>query len=185
MICQRLWNKQTSDLDFWKIQIVSTLIVITIYILDRTTLIVQFLSSQVVLTVSAMVKCRQRRWGTGLLICEAERLLKRCQWENRVYLTKSTPADDINTVWDAVLFLCLKKKVKYICKTFKRHCLLKLLITDSMLWISPPYLIKYNLVLAGTSMQGVHKHWPGLRYVKLGKIPSLKSVVKLFQTSVF
>lgn len=68
-----------------------------------------------------------------MLICEAERLVKRYQREHTVYLTKPKPADDINKVWGAVLFLCLKKMVEHICKDFKGHYLLKLLTTDSML----------------------------------------------------
>lgn len=131
-------------------------------------------------------RSEQRQWGSWVLICEAERLVKRYQWENAVYSTQPKPADDINKVWGAVLQLCLEKMVEYFCKDVKRHYLLKLLTTDSMFWLSTPYLIKYSLVLPGISMQGAHKSWPGLCYIKLGKILiSLKSVVKLFQTSVF
>lgn len=68
-----------------------------------------------------------------MLICEAERLVKRYKRENTIYFTKPKPAVDINKVWGAVLFLCLKKMVEHICKDFKRHSLLKLLTTDSTL----------------------------------------------------
>lgn len=43
-----------------------------------------------------------------MLIHEDERLLKKYQGEDTVYLTKPKPTNDINKVGGAVLFLCLK-----------------------------------------------------------------------------
>ena len=92
-----------------------------------------------------------RDWSADLWSWEVS---ERCQQENTVYLTNPKPTDGINKVWGAVLFRCVKKMVEQICKDFKRHYLLKLFTTDSVLWLSTPYLIKYSLLLHGYQRAG-------------------------------